>query len=140
MTRIEPPVTDLSAPFWESTKDRSLTAQHCRDCQRWVWYPRSFCPGCLGSAGLEWAEVGGIGRIYACNVMRKPGNPMMGDDVPYVIALVDLDEGYRMSTNIVGVPPEDVACGQRVVVDWSHELSDGRRLPMFTPAERVESE
>jgi uncharacterized OB-fold protein len=58
---------------------------------------------------------------------------MMSDEVPYVIALVDLDEGVRMTTNIVGVDPESVACDQRVVVDWSIELEDGRKLPAFTP-------
>lgn len=66
--------------------------------------------------------------------MRKPGNPMMADAVPYVIALVDLDEGVRMTSNIVGTAPEQVPCGQRVAVDWSVQLDDGRHLPMFAPA------
>lgn len=134
MPRIEPSETELSAPFWNATRERKLVAQHCGTCDHWIWYPRSFCPRCLGTS-LEWRESGGEGVIYTFNVMRKPGNPMMADEVPYVIALVDLDEGYRMSTNIVGVDPEQVRCEQRVRVDWSLELEDGRRLPMFTPAD-----
>ena len=93
------------------------------------------CPGCLRSE-LEWVELSGNGTIYTFNVMRKPGNPMMADAVPYVLALVDLDEGVRMTTNIVHVSPEEVRCGQRVSVDWSIQLDDGRCLPTFAPTVR----
>ena len=133
MPRIEPAVTPLSEPFWEATRDRRLLAQRCATCDRYIWYPREHCPGCLGT-DLEWAELSGNGTIYTFNVMRKPGNPMMADAVPYVIALVDLDEGVRMTSNIVGTEPEQVQCGQRVAVDWSVQLDDGRHLPMFAPA------
>jgi uncharacterized OB-fold protein len=66
--------------------------------------------------------------------MHHPGNPMMADEVPYVVAIVDLDEGYRMLTNITNCPPEAVECGQRVEVAWDVVLSDGRRLPTFMPS------
>ena len=132
MPRIEPAPTPLSEPFWEATRADTLKAQRCDSCQMFVWYPRDFCPECLG-ADLTWVQLQGTGTIYSFNVMRKPGNPMMGDEVPYVVALVDLDEGIRMTTNIVGVDPESVSCDQRVVVDWSVELEDGRKLPTFTP-------
>ena len=130
MPRIEPPVTPLAEPYWNATRRNELVAQRCQDCDRFVWYPREACPGCL-SADLEWAPLSGAGTIYTFNVMRKPGNPMMGDEVPYVIALVDLDEGIRVSTNIIGADEGSVRCDQRVAVDWSVELSDGRRLPVF---------
>ena len=130
MPRIEPPVTPLAEPYWDATRRRELVAQRCDACDRFVWYPREACPGCL-SADLDWAPLAGTGSIYTFNVMRKPGNPMMGDDVPYVIALVDLDEGIRMTTNVVGADEGSLRCDQRVTVDWSEELSDGRRLPVF---------
>ena len=57
----------------------------------------------------------------------------MADQVPYVVAIIELDEGYRMLTNITGCAPEAVACGQRVRVAWDVELGDGRRLPTFEP-------
>ena len=94
MPRIEPTPTPLSQPFWDATRDRRLLAQRCAMCDRYVWYPREHCPGCLRSE-LEWVELSGNGTIYTFNVMRKPGNPMMADAVPYVLALVDLDEGVR---------------------------------------------
>ena len=133
MPRIEPAVMPLTEPYWEATRKEQLTAQRCGACGQFVWYPRERCPHCL-SADLVWTDLSGEGTIYTFNVMRKPGNPMMADEVPYLIALVDLDEGIRVTTNIVGAEPESVACGQRVTVDWSVELEDGRRLPTFRPA------
>ena len=130
MSRIEPPVTSLAEPYWEATRRKELLAQRCAACHRFVWYPREACPGCL-STDLDWTPVMGTGTIYTFNVMRKPGNPMMGDEVPYVIALVDLEEGIRMTTNIVDADPRALRCEQPVEVDWSVELSDGRRLPVF---------
>jgi uncharacterized protein len=134
MPRIEPPVTPLAEPYWEATRREELVAQRCDACESFVWYPREACPGCL-SADLRWAPLAGAGTIYTFNVMRKPGNPMMGDEVPYVVGLVDLDEGIRMTTNIVGADPGSLRCDQRVAVDWSMELSDGRRLPVFRPTD-----
>ena len=130
MSRIEPPVTSLAEPYWEATRRKELVAQRCEACHHFMWYPREACPRCL-SADLAWAPLAGTGTIYTYNVMRKPGNPTMGDEVPYVVALVDLDEGIRMTTNVVGAEPESLRCEQRVQVDWSVELSDGRRLPVF---------
>ncbi len=130
MPRIEPPVTPLAEPFWDATRRQELVAQRCDACDRFVWYPREACPGCLG-ADLRWEPLAGTGTIYSFNVMHKPGNPMMGDEVPYVIALVDLDEGIRMATNIVGAADGSLHCDQPVRIDWSVTLSDGRHLPVF---------
>jgi uncharacterized OB-fold protein len=135
MSRLEPPITPLTEPFWEGTRRRELLAQRCTACDRFIWYPRHACPGCLGAA-MEWVALSGAGSIYTFNVMRKPGNPMMAAAVPYIVALVDLDEGVRMTTNIVGDDLDDLRCDQRVEVDWSIELGDGRRLPTFRPAAR----
>ena len=101
MPRIEPSATPLSEPFWEATRSKQLLVQRCEECGAAVWYPRERCSSCLGDQ-LRWTESTGDGTVYAFNVMRRPGNPMMADEVPYVLALVDLDEGYRMATNIVG--------------------------------------
>lgn len=133
MPRFEPSATPLSEPFWEATRSGRLLVQRCDDCDAAVWYPRDRCTTCLGDR-LRWIESTGRGEIYTFNVMRKPGNPMMGDSTPYVIALVDLEEGHRMATNVVGCTPEDVRCGMTVEVTWDQELADGRRLPLFRPA------
>jgi hypothetical protein len=133
MPRIEPSATPLSEPFWEATRSKQLLVQRCEECGAAVWYPRERCSSCLGDQ-LRWTESTGDGTVYTFNVMRRPGNPMMADEVPYVLALVDLDEGYRVATNIVGCEPHEVRCGMRVEVTWDVALSDGRHLPVFRPS------
>jgi uncharacterized OB-fold protein len=129
-TRLEPPVTEVTEPFWAATRDKRLLLQWCTDCDRPVWYPREVCPACLGDA-LEWRDTPGHGQVYACTVEYKPQNPAMPG--PYVVALIELDEGVRLLANVVDTDPESVAVGDPVVVTWE-ELSDGRNLPLFRPA------
>ena len=130
--RFEPPTTEVSEPFWQATRDRRLIMQWCRPCERVVFYPRELCPGCLGS-DLEWRDSPGTATVYAFSVHYRTGSPEMMDRTPYVVALVDLDEGARMMTNIVGCDPDDVTVGMGVRVTWE-QLSDGRHLPLFEPA------
>ncbi|MGH9210864.1 MAG: Zn-ribbon domain-containing OB-fold protein [Acidimicrobiales bacterium] len=127
--RLDPPVSDAGAPFWEATRSRRLTLPWCLACEHPVWFPREVCPACLGS-GLEWREASGRGAVYACTVEHQVS--ASGLRPPYVVALVDLDEGPRLLSNVVGCPPEDVAVGDRVRVTWE-ELPDGRQLPLFEP-------
>jgi uncharacterized protein len=129
-TRLEPPVGETSAPFWEATREGRLLLQWCTACERPVWYPREVCPGCLGEA-LEWRESPGRGAVYACTVEHKAQTAAL--EAPYVVALVELDEGVRLLSNVVGAPPDEVGVGDRVEVTWE-PLSDGRQLPLFTPA------
>jgi uncharacterized OB-fold protein len=130
--RFEPPVTEVSAPFWEATREGRLTVQRCADCQTWVWYPRTACTSCLGQ-NLRWTDVDGEGAVYAVSVHHRAGVPEMKERVPYAVALVELGCGVRMLSNVVGCDPETVAVGQAVRVTWE-ALSDGRRLPVFEPA------
>ena len=97
----------------------------------------AFCIGrsahCLGT-DIEWRPAAGDGVVYAVSVQYKPGPRRDAADGPYAVALVELPEGVRMLTNVVGCPPEDVTVGEAVRVTWL-PLSDGRNLPMFTPVE-----
>jgi hypothetical protein len=124
MKRLEPPVGEEAVPFWDATREGRLVLPWCTACERPIWFPRAVCPGCLGST-LAWRDASGEGAVYACTVEHK-GEP------PYVVALVDLDEGVRVLSNVVGCPPDAVAVGDRVRVTWE-PLSDGRRLPLFEP-------
>ena len=133
-TRLEPPVTDLTEAFWDATRDERLLLQWCTDCEAAIFYPREVCPTCLGTA-LEWRASGGRATVYAVSVQHRPSMPMYAGRVPYAVALVDLDEGVRMMTNVVDCDPEDVEVGDRVEVRWE-ALSDGRNLPVFAPAGR----
>lgn len=84
-----------------------LRFQHCSECERAVFYPRVLCPFC-GSESLEWRTSTGEGTVYATTVLHKRGA------APYNVALIDLDEGFRMMSRVEGVAPERVAIGVRV--------------------------
>ncbi len=138
-TRFEPPVQPESGPFWEATREGKLLVQWCTACDRGVFYPRVFCPHCGAGAGaLEWRRASGRGTVFSAVVEHRPeaAGAAFSGGLPYCVALVDLHEGVRMLSNVVGCPPEDVRCGQAVSVTWE-PLSDGRQLPLFEPGGRV---
>lgn len=130
--RMEPPLEEVSAPFWEATRRGELLLPWCTACNAPFWYPREACPRCLGSA-VEWRRASGCGTVYAVTVEYKPQNPGMASMAPYAIALIDLDEGVRMLSNVVGCPAEGVVVGMRVEATWE-PLCDGRQLPLFMPS------
>ncbi len=131
-TLREPPVSDESAEFWDTTRDRRFVLPWCTGCGVAIWYPRLTCPRCLGSA-IEWRETSGMATVYAYSIHWKPGVGRVEEEGPYVVALVDLDEGVRMMTNIVECPPGSVTVGMAVRLTWL-PMSDGRHLPVFGPA------
>lgn len=130
--RFEPPVSEHAKPFWDATRERRLVLQYCRADGRPVHYPREVCPRCLGT-DLEWREASGLGTVYAFTVNHVPATVAIGREPPFVVALVDLNEGVRFMTNIVGCAPGDVRVGMPVRVSWE-PLSDGRALPVFAPS------
>lgn len=131
-TMIEPPVTEASAPFWDATREQRFVLPWSTATGRAVWFPRDVDPAAPDQP-FEWREARGEGVVYAASVHHKVGPGRDPDDGPYVVALVELPEGVRMMTNIVGCPPDDVAVGMPVRLVWQ-PLSDGRNLPQFTPA------
>jgi len=108
------PVIDAeSRPFWQAARERRLAIQRCTECGRHFFYPRALCPFCHAST-VEWVTASGRGTIYTFTIARRPAGPAFKADVPYVVALVELEEGPRMMTNIIGVEPESVRIGQAV--------------------------
>lgn len=130
-TRMEPPVSEVTEPFWQATRNRQLLLQWCTACDEVIFYPREACPRCLGTS-LQWRPASGRGVVYAVSVQHKPAYASLADRVPYAVALIDLEEGVRMMSNVVGCAVEDVVIGQPVEVRWE-ALSDGRHLPQFQP-------
>lgn len=130
--RMLPPESPAGAPFWAASRERRLLLPWCDGCGRPHWYPRGFCPHCLGDA-IEWREASGAGRVYAVSVQPKAAFPGVGGDPPYAVALVDLDEGVRMMLRVVAGDPWSVAIDDPVTVGWE-PLSDGRHLPVAEPA------
>jgi len=131
--RMEPKASSASQPFWEATKEQKFLLPWCKDCEKPFWYPRVMCPHCLGES-IEWKEASGQGSVYASAVHWKPGMPPAGDlKPPFVVSLIDLEEGVRMLSNVIGCEATDVHEGMSVKITWE-KLSDGRFLPQFEPA------
>ena len=128
--RPVPAIDADSAPYWAGTLAGELRLPRCNSCARVVFYPRSVCPYCM-SMDLSWEMLSGLATINTYTIVHK-APPGFGDEVPYAVALVDLDEGARMMTRIVDCPIEDVEVGLRVRVVF-RELSADASLPCFTP-------
>lgn len=118
-----------SAPFWRAIHEGRFVLPTCQDCGRSHFYPRAVCPHCR-SLAVTYAPASGLGSIYSYTVHRQPAAPEFASEVPYVVALVTLDEGPRMLTRIVGQSPEAVAIGQRVTV-VSRRISPDFSIPCF---------
>jgi uncharacterized protein len=129
---LEPPVSDASAPFWDATREQRFVLPWSTVTGQPVWYPREVDPA-DPSAPFEWREASGEGTVYAFSVHHRPGPGRDAAEGPYVVAIIELAEGARMMSNVVGCPPEEVTVGMPVRLAW-HPLSDGRHLPQFTPA------
>jgi uncharacterized protein len=121
--------------FWEGTKAGELRYQACGDCSEVVFYPRGHCTTC-GSGNLSWKTSKGTGTVYTYSVVRQNRHPSFADLGAYAVAYVDLDEGFRMLTNVVGVndPTKDVSIGMRVQVDFEPQESGEYPIPVFRPA------
>ena len=117
-----------SLPFWEAAKEKRLLLPRCNHCGHFFFPPSQRCRLCL-SPDAAWAESKGTGRIYSFVVYHRPYHPAFEADVPYIVAIVELDEGVRLLSNIVGSPPESVRCDARVRVTF--EERDGTSIPMF---------
>ena len=127
-----PVVQPWSKPFWEGAKQHKLMIQICNDCGLKIFYPRKYCPDCW-SANLAWFEASGRGKVFSYSITMAGVEERFGEDLPYVLALVDLEEGIRMMTNIVDCKPEEVIIGIDVEVAFK-DVTDEFTLPMFRPS------
>ena len=127
-----PKIQPFSQPFWDAAKEHRLTVQVCKDCDARIFFPREQCPKCW-SENLGWAEASGKGEIYAFSVTYEGVEKMFVDDLPIILAWVDLPEGIRMQTNIVECDPEAVEIGMPVEVVFK-DVTDEISLPYFKPA------
>jgi uncharacterized OB-fold protein len=125
-----PAVNPETREFWAATADGRLLLKRCLDCGTVIWYPRTICPECA-SLRTEWMEAAGRGRIYSYTVNHRGEGAYQGSP-PFVLAYVELDEGPRMMTNIVGADPAELAVGLPVEVVF-HDTGDGSALPRFRP-------
>lgn len=125
--------TALTSVYWQQAAAGELLLQCCADCGNLQHYPRSLCVLCW-SHDLNWQQATGTGTVWTFTVVASPGHPAWRPEVPYVLALVELDEGPRLITNVVGCPPESVHCGQRVRLLPGRGETDKQTLLQFTPS------
>lgn len=127
-SRPLPHPTAWSRPYWDAAMHRRLVIQHCRSCQSLIMYPKRICPVCLGE-DLDWREASGRGEVYAVTVQVAGPPSGFEDRLPYVLAVVRLEEGVQLMTNLVGPGAEKASCCDPVVVDF--EDVGGVTLPVF---------
>ena len=126
-----PAVTEDGAPYWAACREGRLTAQRCGACGHLRWPPSVLCPKCL-EEGTEWLTLSGRGTIYSWIIVHRPQHPAFFADAPYNVAIVELEEGPRLHTNVVECPNEALRIGLPVEVVFEKK-DDEITLPKFRP-------
>ncbi len=128
------PVPDSeSTPFWNGMREGRLMLQRCASSGAYLFPPVTFCPGSLERP--DWVETSGKGTIFSWIVVRHPvPRDLYADDVPYVVAIVALDVGCRMTGNVVECEPEDMRAGMAVEIVYNR-VTPEITLPAFRPME-----
>lgn len=121
------PADSQTQAFWDATREGRLIIQRCTACGHHQHYPRSLCTACASTA-LEDVQAAGTGTVYSYTVVHRAPHPAF--DPPYVVALIGLDEGPVLLSNLAGA--QSVRCDLPVTLVWE-DLPDGRKLPLFTP-------
>lgn len=127
-----PHPTEISSPYWEGLKAHEVRIQRC-DQGHWLFFPRTHCPHC-GSRALSWQKVSGNGRLYSFTVARIATLPEFTDEMPQLLAVVELDEGVRINSTMVGVEPEALKVDMPVRAVFDDRPGEVTLL-RFTPAD-----
>tara|TARA_R110002020_G_scaffold75315_16_gene191811 strand:+ start:21384 stop:21797 length:414 start_codon:yes stop_codon:yes gene_type:complete len=128
--RLLPISSTLDEPWYAAARGGQLLFQRSTSTGAPVWYPRRLAPGTLAD-DLEWAEASGRGTLYSYSIVYRTPNSEFADEVPYVLALVDLDEGVRLTTRIVDTEPDALVVGARVDVIFE-PIGDALAAAYFT--------
>jgi uncharacterized OB-fold protein len=126
-----PNVNEDTREFWHSCRLHQLRFQKCGSCGHIRWPPSMICPMCY-SRDTQWIVSGGKGKVYTFVVYHVAYHPGFEDEVPYVVADVELEEGPRLLTNIVGCRTDEVECDMSVEVTWE-DITEEFSLPKFKP-------
>ena len=131
--RFDLPSPDFeTAPFWDGCKHGQFLLRHCNACGHDFHYPRPFCPRCWDD-DVSWREASGRGTLYTYSIVHVNDLPPFGERVPYVAAIVELEEGPRVMTNIEGVPFDELRAEMPVTVEYK-AISDDVTIPVFRAA------
>jgi uncharacterized OB-fold protein len=129
---IRPTITPVNRPFWEGCARGELVIQRCSACARLRYPAGAVCPDCL-SPDAAWECVSGAGKVFSFIVFHRAYHPAWESKVPYSVALIELDEGPIMLSNVVDVDPVTLAVGQTVKVAFER-LDQDLTIPVFKPA------
>jgi hypothetical protein len=135
MVDYQKPLPELTAenrPFWDACREGRLAMQRCGACGHLRYPVSALCPRCL-SEQAQWIDLSGAGEVMARLVFHQVYHKAFANDVPYNVVLVQLDEGPRMFSNVVGVPNERVQVGMRVRVTFD-AVTPEITIPRFRPA------
>jgi uncharacterized OB-fold protein len=125
-----PKPSPTSRPYWEAARRHELQLQHCGACGDFIYYPRPRCPNCM-SDNLKWERVSGRGKLYSYTIVRRASTRSFADG-PYVLAIVELDEGPHMTTNLIA-PHDQLKIGMPVAVHFD-DVTPDHTLVKFKPA------
>jgi uncharacterized OB-fold protein len=126
-----PPLTTEMAPFWEAARRHTLVVQRCRDCGAHRFPARDICSRCL-SRQAEWVPVSGRGTIFSYAIMHQVYHPAFAAEVPYAVVVVELEEGARLVSNVVGCAAGELKIGLPVEVVFE-DVTAEVTLPKFKP-------
>ena len=127
-----PEITPLTEPFWRAAKERRLVVQRCDECAAHQFPPEVACVRC-GWMRVSWIEVSGRATLYSWTVGHPPLLPYFAERAPWPVAIVQLEEGPRMVTNLAGVPVEEYEIGMALVADYE-DVDEGVTLVVFRRA------
>lgn len=127
-----PEPNPTTKPFWDAAREHRLVLQRSRRTGKWVFYPRAVSPVGAGDT-IDWVPACGRGTVYSFTVARRPTAPGWANDVPYVIAIIELEEGVRMTGNVVGCDPDTVRIGMPVEVTFA-DVTPEITLVQWRPA------
>jgi len=126
-----PDMSDDTKSYWEGCKRHKLLLPKCRACGKTFFFPRDFCAQCL-SEDIEWIQMSGRGKVHTFSVIERPPSAPFAEDVPYVVAIIELDEGPRMMSDLVDIAPEHVRVDMAVEVVFE-DITEDVALPRFHP-------
>ena len=127
------PVPDeISAPFFDGARAGRLMLQHCPACDGWCFPVRQRCPHCFAGE-LQWRQASGRGTLYTFAIMHQVMNPGFASSVPYNVSQIDLAEGVRMVSNVVGIGNDALRIGMRLEVFFD-DVGENVHVPKFRPA------
>ena len=132
MRRPRPTPSPTTEAFWAATAEHRFLLQRCRACDALQFYPKATCTSC-GSSQLDWEPASGRGTVHAFTVARRATHPAFEGAEPYVVAIVELAEGPRVTANVVDCPVDDVRVGLPVELTWDEPGDDGIKLPLWRP-------